>query len=272
LDLLARRQSRNQQRPTYKLAAVVHGDHSPRAHRSSSPHLVKARTALPMTFSVPSPDQAQAADPPGATPFRAPHLVGRHVVLRPVLPEDYRFLRVAETSGDLGIRWRYRGSAVSPDQWAQHFWQNVLSQYLVIGTRDPTPLGLVVAYRASFQDGHVCLGVESFSSRPRSPALIFGACLFVEHVFTCWDFHKLYMEVAEYNLHQFQSGIGQLFELEGRLREHTWYDGKRWDQLFLALYRTTWRERGVRLLRAAQRPPELRARVSLPPRQGPPAT
>jgi RimJ/RimL family protein N-acetyltransferase len=205
-----------------------------------------------------------------ATPgeqFVVRSLRGRHVVLRHVLPDDYRFLRAAELSGDLAVRWRFRGASVSPDQWSQHFWQNTLAVFLVIGAKDPTPLGLVVAYRPSFQDGHACLGAETFLTARPAPLMVFGLALFIDYVFACWNFHKLYMEVAEYNLPQFKSSIGRFVEVEGRLRKHLWYDGRAWDQLFLALYRDRWYEQSGRLLSAARPAKDLRAHVRMPPTQ-----
>jgi hypothetical protein len=94
--------------------------------------------------------------------------------------------------------------------------------------------------------------------------MIFGISLFIEHVFTCWNFHKLYLEVAEYNLGQFGSAMGGRFALEGRLREHIWYDDRRWDQLLLELYRDAWRKESTRILRAARPVPEARLRVRVP--------
>jgi hypothetical protein len=60
--------------------------------------------------------------------FRVAPLHGRHVLLRPVSPEDYRFLRSADLGGELGVRWRYRGQTASPEQWAQNLWQSVLGK------------------------------------------------------------------------------------------------------------------------------------------------
>lgn len=197
-------------------------------------------------------------------PFRVPPLHGRFVFLRVVNVEDYGFLRAAELSGELAVRWRFRGSTVSPERWAQSASQTILAQYVVVRIADSQPLGLVAAYQANFQDGHAFLGAETFARRQPSPLMILGTALFIDYVFTCWNFHKLYVEVAEYNLRQFQSGTGRIFEVEGQLREHLWYDGRRWDQFVLAIYRDAWSNQAGRLLAAAQRPREMRAHVRLP--------
>ncbi len=146
----------------------------------------------------------------------------------------------AELSPELAQRWRYRGNTPSPEQWAQILWQGTLAQYLVVDRRTDEAVGLCMAYRPNFQDGHAYLGAAKFRERDRSPRMIAGTAMFVEYVFANWDFNKLYLEVPEFNFPQVARGIGRLFELEGRFREHSYYDGRHWDQLVLALYRDTW--------------------------------
>jgi hypothetical protein len=202
--------------------------------------------------------------PGSGASFRVPPLHGRHVFLRQIQPEDYRLIRAADGGGDLAVRWRFRGSSSSPEQWAQSLWRGVLVQYLVVGLHDPTPLGLVAVYNANFQDGYAYLAAERFGARRATPLMVFGLALFIDYVFACWDFHKLYLEVAEYNVGQFQSGIGRLFTEEARLGGHIWYGERRWDQLILALYRDTWRQEGSRLLAASISSPERRLIVQMP--------
>ncbi len=83
---------------------------------------------------------------------------------------------------------------------------------------------------------------------------MFGAALFLEYVFRGWSFRKLYFELPEFNLAQFSRGVNRLFVEEGRLREHLYYDGRFWDKVILALYRTTWEAQSKRILQAAMTP------------------
>ncbi len=200
--------------------------------------------------------------------FQLAPLRGRNVFLRPVSPEDYRMLRAADHGGELAVRWRMRGSTASPEQWAQNLWRSVLVQYLVVGLADPSPLGLVVVYKPNFQDGYGYLAVERLGPPRHVPALMLGVALFVDYVFTCWNFHKLYIETAEYNVSQFGSGIGRFLDLEARLRGHLWYAGRRWDQLILALHRETWDREAGRLRSAARSPVEDRVHIRLPEMPG----
>jgi len=184
---------------------------------------------------------------PGREKFVAPSLRSRHVYLRPLTAQDYPHLQGAEMGTELMFRWRLRGATPSPEQWVQMVWHQVLAQFMVVGQVRNKPLGLVSVYRANFQDGYAYLSAARLEPRKPSPLMTLGVSLFVDYVFACWDFRKLYMEVPEFNLPQFASGLGRYFELEGRLRDHFYFDGRYWDQLTLAIYREVLQREGLRL-------------------------
>ncbi len=98
--------------------------------------------------------------------FRVAPLRGRQIVLRQIMPEDYRFLRVAELRGELALRWRFRGATPSPDRWTHTFWDGVLAQFLVTTVRKGQPIGIVTAYRPNFHDGHAYVGVAALEQSP----------------------------------------------------------------------------------------------------------
>jgi len=197
-----------------------------------------------------------------APPF--PPLVGHRVALRPVDISDYPALRSMEFDNELGVHWKYRGQILSPEQWAQKLWSNVLAQFVVISRDSGTPIGLVAAYRASFQDGHAYVEALGFRPKARSPTMLFGTAVFLQYVFGCWGFRKIYMETTSYNLRQFASGLDRYFEVEGRLRDHYVYAGQTWDQLTLAIYRETWEKESRRLLMAAGVLPRPKVTVRMP--------
>ena len=167
-----------------------------------------------------------------AAPLRA-----RHVYLRPITPGDYAFLQMLETVGDLAPRWRHRGVTPSPEQWAHTLWADVLAQFLVIGVTGNKPIGRVVIYNPNFQDRHAFFAALRFEPGDRGPLMVLGISLFLRYVFTNWEFVKLYMEVPEYNLDQFASGLDRFFSIEGRLKDHFRTGTRTWDQLILAIYR-----------------------------------
>jgi len=183
-----------------------------------------------------------------AAEFRAAPLRGPYATLRVIQPEDYPFLRTLETSSEVATRWRLRGTTPGPEQWVQSLWNGVMVQFVVAETKTDKPIGLVALYAPNFQEGHARLGAGRFDLHSRNPVMIFGVAMFLEYVFHGWNLRKLYMDLPEYNYPQFSSGLGRFFDIEGRLREHTFASGRYWDELTLAIYRDRWQSEGARLL------------------------
>ena len=181
-----------------------------------------------------------------------PPLRGKSVYLRPVTPEDYQSLLRVELSEQLGPRWRFRGSTPSPEQWSQATWSGTLAQFLAVARPSDRPLGIVAVHQANFQDGFAYMSAARFEPSRPSPAMMFAVAIFLNYVFTCWDFRKLYMEVPEYNYAQFASVIKRFAKMEGRLTGHTYFAGRYWDQMILAIYRDHWIPFAAEVLRAAQ--------------------
>jgi RimJ/RimL family protein N-acetyltransferase len=182
--------------------------------------------------------------------FSPPPMEGRHVYLRPITPGDYPWLQNAELTSELAMRWRFRGATPSPEQWSEAIWGGALAQFLIAERQSDEPTGVVAVYRPNFQQRHAALAAARFDSG-KSPVMILGIALFLRYVFACWDFRKLYLELPEYNYSQFASGLGRIFEIEGRLRDHNYFDGQLWDEVILAIYRDAWAKNGRLLMAAA---------------------
>lgn len=166
-----------------------------------------------------------------------PSLEAADFYLRPVVVNDYPYLQTLETAGENAPLWRFRGATVSPEHWAQAFWQSVLVQMLVVARDGQVPIGLLVVYRPEFQDGHAYFAAFNFHSNQPSPLFLLGTAMFLRYCFACWPLHKLYMETDEFNYPQFASGEGHWFRIEGRLTRHTYLAGRHWDRLILAMNR-----------------------------------
>lgn len=192
-----------------------------------------------------------------------PSVEGRHVVLRPLSPNDYSMLQMLETEGELAGRWRFRGQTPSPEQWLGTLWNGVLAQFLVVSKRENVPVGLVLAYRASFQDGHAYIAALKFDPASRSPHMMLGMALFVDYVFGWWDFTKLAMEVPAFNMPQFAAGAGRYFEIEGRLRDHYACADRKWDLFVLAIHRDNWLQSSGRALKVARGTPPQRVKLRI---------
>lgn len=166
-------------------------------------------------------------------------LTGTSILLRPVRSSDYDFLLDLHTTGRPLVEYRFRGFTPSPDQFLRTLWEGVVAQFTVT-TLGGAPVGLVTAYSADFRNGHARLAGALLPNVP--PAFSAEAfSLFVDYVFRVFDFRKLYGEVLEFNFAQFESGLSsESFEIEGRLKEHEYHDGKYWDLVYISLFRDDW--------------------------------
>ncbi|MFN8216777.1 MAG: GNAT family protein [Gemmataceae bacterium] len=190
--------------------------------------------------------QIQVERPAGGG--ETPRLEGRTLRLRPIVPADYGPLRQAELGAALGPRWRFRGATPTLEEWVHKSGDRVLAQFLVVSKPEQTPLGAVHLFNPNFQDGHAQLSVARLEAETRAPKVMLGLGLLIRYAFHCWPLRKLYMEVAEFNYPQFESGAGRFFEVEGRYRQHLYLGGRYWDQLVLAITREAWLTRGARHL------------------------
>jgi RimJ/RimL family protein N-acetyltransferase len=59
---------------------------------------------------------------------------------------------------------------------------------------------------------------------------------FLRYLFHTFPFQKLYMEIPGFNWPQVRSGEGRLFQVEGVLRNHSYYAGRQWDEYLCAVY------------------------------------
>jgi len=180
-----------------------------------------------------------------------PPLRMRGLELRPVIPADYDYLRRAELSDALGPRWRHRGATPSPERFAETLWTGVLAQFIV--QRPDLPVGVCTCYNADFQNGHAYIAAAKFQPGDLRTEFVEGCITFIEYVFACWNFTKLYLETVEFNVHQMVGGLGDLCEPEGRFRNHVFQQDRYWDLITLALYRDEWRKRAIYELVARRR-------------------
>jgi RimJ/RimL family protein N-acetyltransferase/aryl carrier-like protein len=176
------------------------------------------------------PPPAEAGSP------LAPVLGNRTVRLTPVTPEDVRFLYGLAVHPETGFRWRYRGAVPPLDQFAADLWTQVLVQYVVRGTGDGQPVGHVVAYAADQSLRHAHVGAVFVPHCTGTGLGGQAVALFARYLFHTFPLHKLYLEIPGYNWPQVRSGENRLFQVEGVLRDHDYYAGRRWDQYLCAIY------------------------------------
>lgn len=168
-----------------------------------------------------------------------PTLRGRWVTLRPLRPGDMPFFYEVMSDPAVGFRWRFRGHTPSFEEFSLAMSQRVCAQFVI---EDPgqQPIGLVVAYNADHRHGIVyfaCMIRPDFVGRGWP---LEGALLFLDYLFKLWTFRKVYAEALSFNFAWFSSWSGRVFESEGVLKDHEYYDSQYWDLHILSCTRTSW--------------------------------
>jgi hypothetical protein len=178
----------------------------------------------------------------------------RHVRLRTVGDRDGPFLYELMTSPQGGGRVRFAGATPSPEQVAGSLWDSVLAQFIIEGVETRKPLGLVCITSPNFRDGFAYISAIGAAEMQGSGFVLEGVLLGFNYAFSTWPFRKIYMEATETSYAMFNSGLGRFFVEEGRLREHTFWNGDYVDLLILAVYRSTWAEQAPRMKRLFREP------------------
>ncbi len=178
-----------------------------------------------------------------------PLMATRHIRLRVIADGDSEFIYQLMTSPYAGGRVRFAGATPSPDKIAASLWDSVLAQFIVEGLQQRKQLGLVAITSPNFRDGFAYLSVVG-SPKAQGVGLVAEAALLCFHyAFTTWPLRKIYMESTEESYKGFSSGLNRFFQEEGRLRQHSFWNGTYMDLLILAVYRETWAHHAPRMLK-----------------------
>ncbi len=189
------------------------------------------------------------SDPPKNRSGAAlPAMQTRHVRLRRIADGDGAFLYELMTSLTAGGRVRYGGATPSPEKVLQGMWDSVLAQFIVEGTTSQTRLGIVAITSVNFRDGFAYFSVLGADGARGKGLLGEAAFLGLHYAFSTWPFRKIYMEASDASVPAFEGALDRFFVEEGRLRQHTYWNGSYQDVRILAVYRETWTEHAPRLL------------------------
>ena len=180
-----------------------------------------------------------SADDNGVGEPSVPSLSAKHIRLRSHRQSDFPLLYDIATSPSVFWRWRFRGTIPTFEGFCQAFNQSVQCQFVVTGYDAECPLGLVVCYNADMKNRTAYLASMMAPEQFRAGTGAESMLIFLDFLFATWDFHKLYFELPSFNIEHIESAIGTLLIEEGRLREHIYYAGKRWDMMTYAIYRTS---------------------------------
>jgi len=170
-----------------------------------------------------------------------PPLVARHVELKPVTRSDYDFLFNLSASREPSTRWRYSGGFPNPEAFVQELWSSVLTQFVIVERAKGRPIGHLMAHRPDLRNSFAHVAVTIIPEYLGTGwALGESWVLFINYLFSLWNFRKLYAEVVGYNYDKLRSGAGTFYVEEGCLREHEYQFGRYWDVHILAFYRGPW--------------------------------
>ncbi|MHB8290015.1 MAG: phosphopantetheine-binding protein [Acidimicrobiales bacterium] len=164
-------------------------------------------------------------------------MAGARVGLRPLLPEDYRWLYALETAEEVGFRWRYGGTVPPFEVFAREIHAGVHAQFVVCPRGRSEPLGLVLAYQANMRSGTVYVGVVMAARTVGSGIGIEAVGLFMNYLFSTWSFRKVYFEALEFTYEAFASATPELVKVEGVLGEDHFYQGRYFDKYILSISR-----------------------------------
>jgi RimJ/RimL family protein N-acetyltransferase len=164
-------------------------------------------------------------------------ITGRSVLLRPPHPDDFMTLYRLAVSEEISWRWRYGGSIPTYDEFVRSFWNSVLTQFVVWRPVQSQIIGLTVVYNANFQNRTANLAAMVSDEMSGSGSGVDAVSAFLFYVFRTWDFYKIYLEVPEFNFHQFSSGSGKMFTVEGELKGDIYFATRRWDRLICSVHK-----------------------------------
>ena len=148
----------------------------------------------------------------------------------------HSFLFQLATEPSTGWRWTFGGAIPSIDEFVANLWRNVAAQFVVTRLADRTPIGHVMLYGVDLHQGHGNLSAVSTTEAQSSGLLVEASLVFLRYCYTLWNLRKVYLELPEYNLPQFGSGLRGLMRQEAKLTDHTYYGGRYWDRIILAIY------------------------------------
>lgn len=161
----------------------------------------------------------------------------RRVRLRSITPEDYDWLYKVAVGSPSSWRWRHRGSTPNPEGFVNSMWADALLLLLAERRSDGAPIGYLSATRADFRNGHCYMSAFSVDAFQRTLFAAEAGALFMTHLLSLFPFRKIYFEIPEFNADQMGHSLDLVGEIEGRLRDYEYFDGRHWDTLIVSVSR-----------------------------------
>ncbi len=141
----------------------------------------------------------------------------------------------------MGFRWSSDRRVPTYELFVERMRLDPAREFVAVAA-DGRPVGWLEAYNEDASSGYAWIGVFMDPSVQGSGLGIEAIAVFIHYLFVSLPYRKLYANAIEESYRFFASGDGRFFYVEGRLREHEFYNGSFRDRLTLAVYRDEWRE------------------------------
>jgi RimJ/RimL family protein N-acetyltransferase len=172
-------------------------------------------------------------------------VVGRWVVLRPVLASDYETLYGwASDLADLYL-WSHDRRVLVYQDFVARLEANLRQSqsYLVVERTRDLPIGFCQAYDLNSTEGWVSFLTYVVPEFRRRPHPAEAALILLDILFKYFPIRKVYADVFEYNTDSYDILTSHgMFREEARLPNHIWYEDRFWAVIKLALYREQYRQ------------------------------
>jgi RimJ/RimL family protein N-acetyltransferase len=142
-----------------------------------------------------------------------------------------------------------RGAIPSLEAFVGLLYQQVDAQFVVIRRDGGDRIGLVQLFGYQHRDGVGQLSAFFDPPAHRAGWPLEAMFVFANYCFISWPIRKLYLESPEPVFETYASGSPSLFEVEGRLKNHEFYEGEFVDRVIAAIYRETWQSNSAILQR-----------------------
>jgi len=110
---------------------------------------------------------------------------------------------------------------------------------LLIEVKDGnTPIGTIFSFDLNSIDGYVFIATYIIGEYQKRGYGAEASILFLCYFFDHFPLHKIYFETFEYNQHSLSTLRTAEFIEEGRFKEHRFFEGKRYDVIRFAAYRS----------------------------------
>lgn len=163
------------------------------------------------------------------------------VALRELTPSDLDRLYHMAMEPSNAHRWRYQGRSLSPEDFrATIFSRSVLCQFAVVATNGQL-VGCVTAYDADFLGGHCAIAAFGGGAHSAGRGAVAEGCgILIEYVLDHFPFHKIFLEMPEYNSRLLKGSMDGIAALEAEISDYYFFAGQRWSKQIYSITRHHW--------------------------------